>query len=201
MGKTSIRWKAQVSELEARFEATDARVFDLVKKSNAELGPEIAKQQRIVADAKRDADFIERSRRYALGHYAPVALLAPRFDELASILDDLCQKGEFPRDFTEGVLRDLCNEEKCICGRGLPKGSAEYAAVDKLRQSCISDVVSERLWRIKSALAEDYRDGYREQAAGLRQKLDELHTKTAELTERSARASEDLRGTGSTASS
>ena len=69
-----------------------------------------------------------------------------------SYLDKKEHQGRIPSPYNEEFVNDTLKAQKCICGRELKRGSAEYKEVESLLEQAANKVMRDRIIRIRARL-------------------------------------------------
>ncbi len=96
--------------------------------------------------------------------------------ETLDFVDEAKLKGRIPSPYNEDVVKELLEQEVCICGRGIKSGSKEWKAVASLLIKAASSEVVDRALRARGRI------GFlREQAADAPSILQSIQTRLSKM--------------------
>jgi DNA sulfur modification protein DndD len=140
----------KLKELQRQEQDSDRRIADLASKANPDRKTELEASRRALESCRTTRAKLETDRRDLLGQHSALMLSCFAIPGVNAKLATLRERRVLPPDISEGILNQILESEKCICGRECSPGTAPATAIAKLRKDSIDEGVSDTLYRLST---------------------------------------------------
>lgn len=150
---------AEVAQLEKDRETTEVQIRDIEEKlRNSAAAKELQRsrdqlneQMRRIEKRKKDAaDEVFQW----LGENGSSVVSKKLTEQTFAFLDEKEHRGRLPSPYNEEFVREILEEETCICGAHLAPGSPAAALVASLLSKAANQVMRDRIFKVKSRLTD-----------------------------------------------
>jgi len=139
------RWTDNLSKAVAAEESAINKIIESNHERAKEIESRIRDQKQYYESIIRDINSIQKQRRSLINKYAHNVFSLNLAKNAGSYIEEQRQKGRIPAPFSAQFVKDLCDDEMCVCKRSLKKGTPEYESVLALLEDASTTSFSDRV--------------------------------------------------------
>ena len=151
------QYREQVEKFEREIELAEDRIQRLNQElAGAKPAKEAqARRARTEADIRlKEGEKAKAAQRAGswMGTFATSVLAAELVEEAGNVIRNEDTRGRLPAPYDQKFVDELLEDETCVCGRPIAKGSAEYKKIKALLETAGDQVVMSRVMTTSTAL-------------------------------------------------
>ena len=153
--------KKEMEKLKKKYDDLDEEVLNSIPEKNNTVKEKLVYLKRLIKNKQDRIDELQKKIRNNIGKSGCIFFLETAFKDGFNILDKMQDEKLLPPEISESILNAILNEEECICGNSLNKGSDGRKKVEELKKRAIAESLSSDLYSLYCRLKEDSSVGYR----------------------------------------
>jgi DNA sulfur modification protein DndD len=144
---------AEFDKSNEEYKRLEDRYIELLKSESQSAKDELEKSQQQERALLKDKQRYEDNIQEKLSEVLPYAFMERAGSIADKVISSLHDRNIFPVNITEDLITELIDQQKCICGSSLVKGSAGLKTLEAYREQAIRQNMDEDLREVRSVVS------------------------------------------------